>query len=455
MEILNPSILDNQDLTITDINKSIYGEVFTPYELINDMLDMIDEDKYKNKNLKWLDTGAGTGYFSIVLYNRLFISLEEEIKNDKERHNHIIENMIYMIEINSNNYIKLRDIFGEKANIYNKDFLEIIDGEYDIIIGNPPYNINGIVKVPTNNSIDKREDGKMAWAYFVRNSIELLKEGGYLCYIIPSIWMKPDKNKMYEYMLNYKIDKLKCLTNTETNKYFKGNAQTPTCYFLLKKDKTDNKISLYDKTVGNYVLFSLYDSIPIPVFGASIILKLLEYTRKYGNIKVIKTNMPKKGVILSPMHSSDYPYQNIRTCVLNKTTPTLIKDYSNIECAYSGHRKIILAHKMYGFPYIDIGGVYGISNRDNYVIIDRTLSDMIKIKDFLSTKLALYLFEGTRYRMKYLERYIFDLIPDITKIPNFPEEITDDSLSIFFNFSLEEREGIKNLHNKEYNKIII
>ena len=62
---------------------------------------------------------------------------------------------------------------------------------------------------------------------------------------------------------------------------------------------------------------------------------------------------------------------------------------------------------MYGFPYFDRTGEYGISNRDNYVIInsDYTDDDFIKLRDFLSTKTALYLFETTRYRMKYLEKY--------------------------------------------------
>ena len=45
--------------------------------------------------------------------------------------------------------------------------------------------------------------------------------------------------------------------------------------------------------------------------------------------------------------------------------------------------------------------------------------------------------------MKYLEKYVFELIPDITKIPNFPDYITDESAADFFGFSLEEKEGHK------------
>ena len=33
--------------------------------------------------------------------------------------------------------------------------------------------------------------------------------------------------------------------------------------------------------------------------------------------------------------------------------------------------KLILTHKMYGFPFYDISGIYGISARDNYVLLEK------------------------------------------------------------------------------------
>lgn len=113
-----------------------------------------------------------------------------------------------------------------------------------------------------------------------------------------------------------------------------------------------------------------------------------------------------------------------------------------------------MAHGMYGFPYLDAEGKYGISNRDKYVILDRTMEDFIKLKAFLSTKFALYLFECTKYRMKYLEKYIFELIPDITKIEGFPEIITDITVQDFFQLTDQEKENINKLHNKDYYSII-
>ena len=75
---------------------------------------------------------------------------------------------------------------------------------------------------------------------------------------------------------------------------------------------------------------------------------------------------------------------------------------------------------------------------------------MERIKDFLSTKTALYLFEGTRYRMKYLEKYVFELIPDISNLNDFPEDITDETIADYFNFSEEERLNIQKFQKKRY-----
>jgi hypothetical protein len=52
--------------------------------------------------------------------------------------------------------------------------------------------------------------------------------------------------------------------------------------------------------------------------------------------------------------------------------------------------------------------------------------------------------------MKYLEKYIFELIPDINKIKNFPKTINDDSIAKFYNLSEKEINAIQNLHKKKY-----
>ena len=48
-----------------------------------------------------------------------------------------------MIDINSEFYDSLLDFFGSDSNIKIKDFLTCTDN-FDIIIGNPPFNCEGI-----------------------------------------------------------------------------------------------------------------------------------------------------------------------------------------------------------------------------------------------------------------------------------------------------------------------
>ena len=448
-------------------NKSKFGEVYTPLSLIELMLSTIPKETFTNPNLTWLDPGSGTGHFFIILYFKLLENLKSTIPDIEQRKDHIINNMLYMVEIREENVIALQLLFGENANIYNGNFLNynsqtIVDQNeqnipliFDVIIGNPPFNSHGRKKVPTS-SASKKNDGITIWSKFVIKSIALLKEQtGLLCIFVPSIWLKPDKNNLYEFLTYYDIQCLNCFSNTATNAIFQGNAQTPSCYFLLTKRPSTNNISIYDSSIQKYVNYYLNNGAPIPVFGQEIINKLQPFCYipdKPNNIlSVIKTNMPPKDAILSLIKTDECSFPNITTCKLSKdNSPILIINYSNKPLKYAGIPKLILAHKMYGFPYLDISGQYGISNRDNYIIIKNNIKDLLTIQQFLSTKTALYLFETTRYRMKYLEKYAFQLIPDISNLIDFPNHITDQTIAEYFKFDEQDRLAIKNLHKKQY-----
>ena len=437
--------MHTQFFSVSLQNKHKYGEVNTDYALIYKILALIPIHKFKDPTLKWLDPCCGSGYFSVVLYKLLYKYLP--IENEDEKHNHIITNMMYMTEINPEHYPTLITLFGENANVNCDNFLTTT-GDYDMIIGNPPFNCNGTVKVPTSKS-SKKKDGVSIWQQFIKKSVQSLKEDGHLTFITPSIWMKSD-HPMHQYMMRYNIPKIHTMTNTETNKAFHGHAQTPTCYFTLVK-KHSHTVSIYDKSIGEYVKC---EGGSLPLFAQSVIRKLSLLVSAYGPLKVIKTSMRPdyKGLSVKTSKDKTHPFPNISTCILNKLQPQLVINYSNKECVHNNQPKLVLAHKMYGFPYYDVSGVYGISNRDNYVIINRTPAEFIKLQQFLSTKFALYTFEATRYRMKYLEKYIFQMLPDITQISDFPTVINDETLAQYFKLSDIEIKAIQN-HTKDYTKI--
>lgn len=457
MSIITTNI-NNQTILFSKEKKEKYGEIFTPYTLIQKMFGLLDECDFTNPNSKWLDAGAGTGFFSIYLFWKLDDGLSNIIKDATKRQTHIIENMIFMVEIQEDNVETLRNIFGNKANIFNLDYVNdfgiLLNLHFDYVIGNPPYNVNGIKKVPTNREKYKKKDGQTLWFEFIKISLKLLNPGGKLIMIVPSIWMKPDKSKAYEFMCQYQIDKIHCLSNTETNKIFNGNAQTPTCYFLLRNTKSNNSINVYDKDRFTYTNYKLKINFPIPIFGAHIINKFMKYVDLYGSLAIIKTNMPSKTVSLSTTYSKDFTYKNINSATIDRSCnrPCLDIKYSNEPCKYYQQTKLVLPHKMYGFPYLDKEGSYGICNRDNYVIMDN-MDNLNIIKEFLSTKTALYIYESTRYRMKYLEKYAFEFIPNILNMSDLIKNrpLNDDNIGLYFGFDTDDIKNINNLHQKSYN----
>ena len=463
------SIIDSMDLNTYIQNfklddkadKNKFGIIYTSFVIINKMLDLIPDVCYTNPLTTWLDMGAGTGYFSICLFRRLDKGLKNVIICEDERRAHIISNMLYMSEIKESHVIVLRQIFGQNANIYG-DFLSLSENSFgfafDFIIGNPPYNCDGQIKCPSNKLIKKKDEGKTVWPRFIKKALLLLKDGGHLCPIIPSIWLKPDKAGIYEVLTKYKINALHTLSNTETNKIFNYEAQTPTCFFLLQKTNPgfNREINIYDKFLREYCIYKYDYGSAIPLHGITILNKLQVFVKKYGMLPVVKTNCPSKKSLFALEHSSDYPYKNIATCLLDGLNPILKVNYSNIPQSGYNVKKLVLAHKMYGFPYLDLSGDYGISARDNYIITD--LNNLTFIRDFLSTKLALFIYSCASYRMKYLEKYAFEFIPDISKmdwstisISSSNKKIDDDVLAELFGLTFREREIIEGMH-KDYSR---
>ena len=99
------------------------GQVFTPFVLINKLIDKIPYSKMTDPNTKFLDPSAGMGGFLIVLYQRLMVSLQKVIPNDDKRRQHIISKMLFAIEITKNNVVRMKKIFGRNLNVHCGDAL--------------------------------------------------------------------------------------------------------------------------------------------------------------------------------------------------------------------------------------------------------------------------------------------------------------------------------------------
>ncbi len=74
-------------------------EVFTPPNLVNQILDALPKEIWKNKDAKFLDPVSKSGVFLREIAKRLMIGLEKQIPDKQKRINHIYTTQLYGIAI--------------------------------------------------------------------------------------------------------------------------------------------------------------------------------------------------------------------------------------------------------------------------------------------------------------------------------------------------------------------
>ena len=106
-------------------------EVFTPNSLINDMLDKLPKVIWSNPDKTWLDPCAGLGNFSVQVLKRLMMGLSKWEPNEEARKKHILECMLFHVEMNPESVAKLQKILNPEGkytlNVHCGDFLEFAD----------------------------------------------------------------------------------------------------------------------------------------------------------------------------------------------------------------------------------------------------------------------------------------------------------------------------------------
>ena len=74
-------------------------EVFTPPQMANQILDLLPQDIWSDKNATFLDPVCKSGVFLREIAKRLMIGLETVIPDKQERINHIYGNQLFGIAI--------------------------------------------------------------------------------------------------------------------------------------------------------------------------------------------------------------------------------------------------------------------------------------------------------------------------------------------------------------------
>ena len=211
-------------------------EVFTPPEVVNQMLDLLPQELFSNPNTKFLDPACKTGVFLREIAKRLLVGLEKEMPNLQERIDHIFHKQLYGIAITElTSLLSRRSLYCSKYPngpysiahfddpegniryrrvnhtwdkngkcvfcgaskeqwdrgknletyayelIHTSNLEEIFNMKFDVIISNPPYQMTfGIEGGNSSNA-------KSIYNLFIDKAIKLNPR--YICMITPSRWM--------------------------------------------------------------------------------------------------------------------------------------------------------------------------------------------------------------------------------------------------------------------------
>ena len=291
--------------------------------------------------------------------------------------------------------------------------------------------------MPCNNKIDKKHEGKAIWYDCIKKALTLIKNNGYLLFISPCLWLKPDKSGCYEKIVNEnKLIFIKSYNSLESYKLFKYKAQTPVNYFLSQKienkseeKKESYKIKIYETNNNDFIYFNLKYNYPIPTHNLKIVNNVLNLIKRenisYIYDLIVKSNPISKKIKISDIKNEIYTFKNIKTTIINKKSKDyeLIINYSDKECPYNNENSKQYKRLFY-FKY-DKNGEYGISTRDNIIILCKVLQEKYKLNNenidkymffwriILNNNKIKNLLECIKYRMNYSEKYAYYYVPNI------------------------------------------
>ena len=283
-----------------EIQKKKNGEVFTMMNLVTQKLDKLEniyqklycKSIFSEKDFKWFDPANGMGNYPIGVYFRLMEGLKDEIPIYEERKKHIIENMLYMSEINELNNFETQLIFNSskkyKLNLHCGNSLELNTqdvfgvSKFDVILGNPPFQ--------ETDAKSKSKGGTNLYTKFMNFGFSHVKENGFLMFINPISFIGPSTNKqmgndiLHNIFLKYDLH---YWNMNECKKYFKGIGSTFTYYIIQKSISNEIKtdiLSLYKKELVessiNMKKYISYQFLPI-----HITIKTLELVKKIVDTK--------------------------------------------------------------------------------------------------------------------------------------------------------------------------
>ena len=348
----------SKHIGIRSQEKNKYGEVFTSSELIHEMLNQLPKNSWNNPNNKWLDPATGNGNFMAIVYTKLLHGLKKKIPVLEKRKNHILQNMLYMVELNKSNINQLKQLFGKRANICQANFLDQSDkwtsdlgsSQFDIIVGNPPFQMSK--KTKYKGSVGR----KTLWDKFLDFIFKqnVLMSSGYLGFITPANWRRPE-HELY-----------KLLTRKNTLHYLhiygkkdgmqKLNAQTRFDLFIVQEGSPsrNHKTIIIDEKGENHKM-DLSKWVFLPNYAFTHIKKII--VPKEKGLKILFDSNKFNAKKLSKKKTA----KNRHPIVHNITRRGLGLRYSKNKDIHFGTPKVLLNFNEKQYPFNDYEGKYGMS----------------------------------------------------------------------------------------------
>ena len=258
---------------ISDKERKILGQVYTPEDVIENMVNLVFENTQINLNTKILDPACGGGYFLLQIFKRIkeYI-VKNKINNSGCIKKYIIENMIYGVDIDKFSTFLTKisllfesDVIDINFNIFEYDFLIEFhpNCKFDIIIGNPPYighkNIgkeySSCLKIKYSEVFYDKSD--ISYCFF-KASHNFLNEKGTICFITSRYFLEA---KYADKLRSYIKDNLKILKIFDYNgqKVFKNAIISPVIILLTNNNYIveEVKIEKFNQNQEKFVSFSI------------------------------------------------------------------------------------------------------------------------------------------------------------------------------------------------------
>ena len=233
--------LGTVSLVVCEENRNLFGEVFTDPALIAEMLRGV---VWSDPGVRFLDPTCGHGYFLFVIYDLLMgngqkyagyeaeIGLSLAIPDEAERERHIVENMLWGTDLQQSSVDFCRRLFkhGEyKTNFFCADFLNWeFDGEFDYVVGNPPFE--------SNQDGKRKAKNHNLWRPIILKSYSMLAAGGGMAFVCPQSWMSWSKANS-EMVDIFAHNDVHALNIGECRRHFKGIGSSFS-YFFVRRTKT-------------------------------------------------------------------------------------------------------------------------------------------------------------------------------------------------------------------------